>query len=179
MVAEATWGETIGDLAADLDRIVTRRDQLEADIETAFLEHPLGKVLNTMCGFGSRAACCLRRASSRRLAIRPFQYHPTGTGGNHRLKNAMFVAAFVATRHDPDARAYYLRKRAEGKRHNAAVICVARRCCCSIILAMLKTRTPYRAQQPDKPRNLPHAAWQRDRDTPWYTRRLDSAGGVG
>ena len=24
-------------------------------------------------------------------------------GGNHRLKNAMFVAAFVATRHDPDA----------------------------------------------------------------------------
>ena len=44
VVAEATWGETIGDLAADLDRIITRRQQLEADIGEAFLEHPLGKV---------------------------------------------------------------------------------------------------------------------------------------
>ena len=38
-------------------------------------------------------------------------------GGNHRLKNAMFVAAFVASQHDPEARAYYLRKRAQGKEH--------------------------------------------------------------
>ena len=74
-------------------------------------------------------------------------------GGNHRLKNAMFTAAFVAPQHDPDARAYYLRKRAEGKRHNAAVICVARRRC-NIILAMLKTQTPY---QPPRTENLPQA----------------------
>ena len=40
-------------------------------------------------------------------------------GGNHRLKNATFIAAFVAAQHDPDTRAYYLRKRAESKRHNA------------------------------------------------------------
>ncbi len=39
--AEETWGETIGDLAADLDRIINRRQRLEADIEQAFLEHPL------------------------------------------------------------------------------------------------------------------------------------------
>ncbi|MCY4621832.1 MAG: hypothetical protein OXD34_08375 [bacterium] len=54
MVAEASWGETISDLASDLDRIIDRRQELEADIEAAFLEHPLGKVLSTMCGFGSR-----------------------------------------------------------------------------------------------------------------------------
>ena len=54
VVAEATWGETIGDLAADLDRIIARRDQLEADIEAAFLERPLRKVLSSMCGFGPR-----------------------------------------------------------------------------------------------------------------------------
>jgi len=41
----------------------------------------------------------------------------------------MFLAAFVATQHDPDARAYYQRKRAEGKKHNAAVISVAQRRC--------------------------------------------------
>ncbi|MDE0440021.1 MAG: hypothetical protein OXJ36_16815 [bacterium] len=54
VVAESTWGETIGDLAADLDRIIAVRQRLEADIEEAFLEHPLGKVLNSMCGFGPR-----------------------------------------------------------------------------------------------------------------------------
>ena len=54
VVAEATWGETIGDLAADLDRIIGHRERLAADIGQAFLEHPLGKVLNTMCGFGPR-----------------------------------------------------------------------------------------------------------------------------
>ncbi|MDE0170368.1 MAG: hypothetical protein OXS29_12805 [bacterium] len=41
MVAEATWAETIGDLADDLGRIIARRQRLEADIEEAFLEHPL------------------------------------------------------------------------------------------------------------------------------------------
>ena len=41
VVAEATWGETIRDLAADLDRNIARRQTLAADIEEAFLEHPL------------------------------------------------------------------------------------------------------------------------------------------
>ena len=54
----------------------------------------------------------------------------------------MFLAAFVATRHNPDAKAYYQRKQDEGKKHNAAVICVARRRC-DLILAMLKTATDY------------------------------------
>ena len=66
----------------------------------------------------------------------------------------MFIAAFVATQFDPDAKAYYQRKRDEGKRHNAAVIRVARRRC-DLILAMLKTETPYDASRHD---NVPIAA---------------------
>ena len=54
VVAEATWGETISDLAADLDRVITQRQTLAADIEEAFLEHPLRTVPNSMCGFGPR-----------------------------------------------------------------------------------------------------------------------------
>ena len=71
----------------------------------------------------------------------------------------MFTAAFVATQHDPDTRAYYLRKRAESKHHNTAVTCVARRRP-NIILAMLKTQTPYqpRQPQPETPEKLPNAA---------------------
>ncbi len=57
----------------------------------------------------------------------------------------MFLAAFVAAQHDPTAKAYYQRKRSEGKKHNAAIICLARKRC-DIILAMLETATPYQPQ---------------------------------
>ncbi len=73
--------------------------------------------------------------------------------GNHRLQNAMFLAAFAPLR-DPASKAFYDRKRAERKRHNnAALICLAR---CDVILAMIRTRQPY---QPSRPAPaLPEAA---------------------
>ena len=164
-------GHTISELAADLDRICARRDLLTGDIAEAFMEHPLGKVLNSLCGFGPRTGARTlaeigdlhRFADGGRLAsyagLAPVDWQSGRSavarkprGGNHRLKNALFTAAFVAAQHDPDARAYYQRKRSEGKRHNAAVVCVARRRC-NIILAMLKTQTPYQPTQP-----LPQAA---------------------
>ena len=43
---------------------------------------------------------------------------------------------------DPISKTYYDRKRAEGKRHNAAVICLARRRC-NVIFAMLRNGTYY------------------------------------
>ena len=173
VAAEAAWGDTITDLAADLDRICSRRDRLAGDIEEAFGAHPLGKVLSSMCGFGPRTGARTlaeigdphRFADGSRLAayagLAPIDWQSGRSatarkprGGNHRLKNALFTAAFVAAQHDPEARAYYQRKRSEGKRHNAAVVCVARRRC-NIILAMLKTQTPYQPPQHD---NLPQAA---------------------
>lgn len=160
--AEATWGNVISGLLGDLERICRQRDELETVIDEVFQSHPLGKVLVTLCGFGPRTGARTlaeigdpnRFATGSRLAsyagLTPIDWR-SGTstkgsfhsrGGNHRLKNAMFLAAFVATRHDPHARAYYQRKRDEGKKHNAAVICVARRRC-DLILAMLKTATNY------------------------------------
>jgi transposase len=172
--AEATWGEVITDLVGDLERIQARRAELAKVIEEAFLTHPLGKVLVTLCGFGPRTGARTlaeigdpnRFTTGARLAAyaglapvdrrsgRSLNAAHQHRGGNHRLKNAMFIAAFVATQHDPTARAYYQRKRAEGKKHNAAVICVARRRC-DLILAMLKTGTPY---QPPATEILPEAA---------------------
>ena len=58
----------------------------------------------------------------------------------------MFMAAFCSRR-SPDSRAYYDRKRAEGKRHNAAVMCLARRRC-DVILAIISTRTTYQTRLP-------------------------------
>jgi transposase len=160
--AEDRWGQIISDLATDLERIHTQRKSLEADIEEVFLKHPLGKVLVSLCGFGTRTGARTlaeigdphRFADGGRLAayagLTPID-RQSGTSirgtsknraGNHRLKDAMFIAAFVASQHDPWAKAYYQKKRAEGKKHNAAIISLARRRC-DLILAMLKTATPY------------------------------------
>lgn len=43
--------------------------------------------------------------------------------------NALFYSAWVASHSDPVSKAYYDPKRAEDKRHNAAVICLAKRSC--------------------------------------------------
>ncbi len=65
--------------------------------------------------------------------------------GNHRLKNAMFLAAF-ASLPSPESRTFYDRKRADGKKHNAAIICLARRRC-DVILAMLRDQQRYLAPE--------------------------------
>ena len=62
--------------------------------------------------------------------------------GHHALKSALFLSAFAALS-DPDSRAYYDRKRAGGRRHNAALICLARRRT-DVLFAMLRDKTAYR-----------------------------------
>ena len=171
---ENTWGEIIAGLIADLERIHIQRNELEKQIETVFLEHPLGQVLVTLCGFGPRTGARTlaeiadpsRFKDGGRLAAyaglapvdkrsgKSINNASASRRGNHRLKNAMFLAAFVATQHDPHAKAYYQRKRDEGKNHNAAIICVARRRC-DLIHAMLTTATPY---NPQRAENLAPAA---------------------
>ena len=71
---------------------------------------------------------------------------PSGAG-NKRLKNALFHPAWVASCHDPLPKAYYERKRTEGKRHNAAVGCLALRRL-NIMFAMVKAGTFYEAKTP-------------------------------
>ena len=61
--------------------------------------------------------------------------------GNDRLMNTMFLAALTSLRGSA-SKAFYGRERTEGKRHDAAVICLARRRC-DIILAMLRIRQSH------------------------------------
>lgn len=170
--AERALGRVIGELAVELDRVHARRDALVGEIEEAFLAHPFGRLLVTMPGIGPRTGARIlaeigdgsrftdgaRLASYAGLAPVTRQSGSSLRGesrsrrGNHRLKNAMFLAAFASLRH-PDSKAFYDRKRAEGKKHNAALICLARRRC-NVILAMLRTQTAYAPvhRDPDLPR---------------------------
>lgn len=65
-------------------------------------------------------------------------------------EHGRLVAAFAALA-DPVNRAYYDRKRAQGKKHNAVLICLARRRC-DVLFAMLRDKIPY------QPRPLPALA---------------------
>jgi transposase len=159
--AEAAVGRVIAELAVELDRLHERRDALAGEIEEVFLAHPFGRLLVSLPGIGPRTGARIlaeigdgtRFADGSKLAayagLAPVN-RQSGTTlntatksrrGNHRLKNAMFLAAFASLR-SPDSKAFYERKRAEGKRHNAALICLARRRC-NVILAMLRTGQPY------------------------------------
>lgn len=76
--------------------------------------------------------------------------------GNHALKSALFLSAF-ASLSDPTSRAYYDRKRAQGKRHNAALICLARRRV-DVLYAMLRDRQPYQHPTTHEPTSTTTAA---------------------
>jgi transposase len=154
-------------LADSLRDVLQQRDQVAAEVDRMLDAHPLAEVLTSMPGIGVRTAARIllevgdgtsfatpghlaayaglapvtRRSGS---SIRG--EHPA-RGGNKQLKRAFFLAAFAALA-DPVSRAYYDRKRAQGKRHNAALICLARRRC-DVLFAMLRDKAPY---QPPTPR---------------------------
>jgi hypothetical protein len=50
----------------------------------------------------------------------------------------MWLSAFCSLHHDRSRRDYYARKRSQGKLHNAAIMCLARRRC-DVIHAMLRS----------------------------------------
>jgi transposase len=153
-------------LAASLKSTLEQRKRLEAEIEALLEAHPLSPVLTSMPGIGIRtAARILAEAGdtstfataahlasyaglapvTRRSGTSIRGEHPS-RAGNKQLKRAFFLAAFAALR-DPASRAYYDRKIAEGKRHNQALICLARRRC-DVLYAMLKNGTFYEPRPP-------------------------------
>ncbi len=64
------------------------------------------------------------------------------TGGNRRLKRVFYQSAICALNNDQTSKAFYARKRSEGKAHRQAVIALARRRV-NVLHAMLRGRTVY------------------------------------
>jgi transposase len=148
-------------LADSLKETLQQRKTIAVDVERMLDANPLSSVLISMPGIGIRTAARILLEvgdgsafkSAGHLAayagIAPVTHrsatsirgeHPARSG-NRKLKRALFLSAFAAL-YDPTSRAYYDRKRAEGKKHNAALICLARRRC-DVLFAMLKTKTLY------------------------------------
>lgn len=130
------------------------------EVEQRVLAHPLYPALTSMPGVGVRTAAspltdgvCRAFASAAHLAAyaglasvtrRSGSYirgeHPSRRG-NKTLKRALFLSAFAVLR-DPISRAYYTRKMSQGKRHNQALIALAKRSC-DVLFAMMRDGTFY------------------------------------
>jgi transposase len=71
--------------------------------------------------------------------------HRKGRGGNRVLKRVFYQSAFSSMRAVPESRAFYDRKRREGKRHAQAVIALARRRV-NVLWAMLRDGATFEAR---------------------------------
>jgi transposase len=155
-------------LAQQLAALRIQRDEVAKEVERLVLAHPLHPVLTSMPGVGVRTAARLlidvvsrAFASAGHLAayagLAPVTRRSGSSirgelpsrRGNKQLKRAMFLSAFAALR-DPISRAYYARKISQGKRHNQALIALARRRC-DVLFAMLRDGTFYCPPAATKP----------------------------
>lgn len=170
------FARVIAGVAAQLRDVRIERDALAADLEQRLAAHPLAAVLSSMPGVGLRTTLTMLTVvgdasgfpSAGHLAayagLAPVTRR-SGTSvrsqsrskrGHHGLKTALFLSAFASLA-DPASRAYYDRKRAEGKRHNSALICLTRRRL-DVLFAMLRSGQPYRPPVGDDPKRAAAAA---------------------
>lgn len=62
--------------------------------------------------------------------------------GSAELRHSLFLAANIARQHDPELKAYYSKKRAEGRTYTEATVATARKVCYRVF-AVLRRGTPY------------------------------------
>lgn len=136
----------IGRLAEQLAQLDTQRRDIEAEILLVVDAHPLTEVLTSMPGVGVRTAARILTevvgkdfkdvahlasyagiAPVTRRSGTSIRGESSSRHGNKVLKRALFLSAFASINGSAASRTYYDRKRAEGKRHNQAVIALTRR----------------------------------------------------
>ncbi|MEE6179324.1 IS110 family transposase [Mycobacterium sp. 050134] len=157
----------VADLAEEVVALDDRIKSTDADIEDRFRRHPLAGVITSMPGMGFRLGAEFLAAvgdpaligSADQLAawagLAPVSKDSgKRTGRLHRpkrysrrLRRVMYMSALTAVRCDPHSKAYYQRKRDEGKRPIPATLCLARRRT-NVLYALIRDN---RTWQPDSP----------------------------
>lgn len=158
---EAVAADLIRTLAAEA---LTAREQItaiDARIEAVLARHPDAALIRSLPGMGATLTAeflsitggITRFPSGDTLAaaagLAPVlkqsgkvRYLQRATAGDKTLKRVFYQSAFIAIGCDPVSKAYYARKRAEGKVHHQAVLALARRRV-NVLHAILRTRRPY------------------------------------
>lgn len=153
----------VGRLAREVLRLKEEVQEVESQLDARFRRHQHAQQLLSVPGFGPLLAAEFIAATggtmhhfqnADRLAgiagVAPVPRDSGRISGNlhrpkrydRRLLRACYIAAEVAARYNPESRAYYDRKRAEGKGHKQAVLALARRRI-NVIWALLRDGTSY------------------------------------
>jgi transposase len=158
--AERMTARLIKELAAEALTTRARLASLDRELEALLERHPDAALIRSLPGMGAvltaeliaeagnlsrfRSADALAAAAGIAPVLRQsgkVRFLKRPTGGNKGLKRVFYQSAFCSLGH-PDSRAFYDRKRREGKRHHQAVIALARRRI-NVLWAILNNRQPF------------------------------------
>lgn len=157
---ERMTARLVRELAAEAQAARARLVELDRELQGMLDRHPDAALIRSLPGMGvvltaeliaeagslsrfrsadalaaaAGVAPVLRQSGKMRFLRRP-------AGGNRGLKRVFYQSAFCSLEH-PDSKAFYDRKRREGKHHHQAVIALARRRV-DVLWAVLRTRTPF------------------------------------
>jgi transposase len=160
----------VRELATEILTLHQRVEAVDASSGEHLTQNPLAPIVQSLPGMGQALTAELlvytnnmtEYASAAKLAahagLAPVSRDSGAITGNHRsarrfhrpLRQLFWMAAFTAIRTCPASRAYYDKKRAEGKGHHPALLALARRRF-DVIWALIRDRkkfTPSRASQP-------------------------------
>ncbi len=161
--AEGVAAGIVSDLASEALALGERIARADGELERRFFDHPDAEVLASFPGVGPLLGaeflvavgdlCAFESADqlaayaglvpASRDSGKRTGNHRRMRGGNRLLKKVLYQSAFSSLRTTPASRAFYDRKRAEGKRHTQALIALARRRV-NVLWAMLRDGTRFR-----------------------------------
>jgi transposase len=163
--AEDLASRIVAELAGEILALKERIESIDEELGRRFFARPEARILTSLPGMGAIlgteflvAVGDLRAfESADRLAAyaglvpaandsgKRVGNNRRMRGGNKTLKRVFYQSAFASLRGSPESRAFYDRKRAEGKRHTQALIALARRRV-NVLWAMLRDGTTFEAR---------------------------------
>jgi transposase len=163
--AQELASRIVAELAKDVLALKERIESIDEEIGQRFFARPEARILISLPGMGpilgaeflvavgdvsafesaDRLAAYAGLVPAARDSGKKVGYHRRMRGGNKTLKRVFYQSAFSSLRGCPESRAFYERKRAEGKRHTQALIALARRRI-NVLWAMLRDGTTFESR---------------------------------
>jgi transposase len=160
--AESVAAQIVAELAEEVLSLKNRIDTLDEELERRFFARPEARIVESLPGMGpilgaeflvavgdlrafesaDRLAAYAGLVPAARDSGKRVGNHRRMRGGNKVLKRVFYQSAFSSLRSAPESRAFYDRKRAEGKKHTQALIALARRRV-TVLWAMLRDGTTF------------------------------------
>jgi transposase len=160
--AQDVASRIVAELAQEVLALKDRIESLDEELGQRFFARPEAPILTSLPGMGpllgAEFLVAVGDLSAFESADRLAAYaglvpaaHDSGKrvgnnkrmrGGNKVLKRVFYQSAFSSLRSAPESRAFYERKRSEGKKHTQALVALARRRV-NVLWAMLRDETTF------------------------------------